>query len=328
MRRREFIVGLGGAATMPLAALAQQPGDPIARVGFFGADRRTPSAAAVYQAFLDEMQSHGFKDGQNLIVNFRRLEQDLPALSADAAELVRLNVNVIVTQGTEPALRAALAASSGLPIVMMATNFDPFASGYVRSLARPDGNITGVFLRQTELAEKQTELLWQAVAGKSRMGILWDAISVDQFSAAERRAKIFGLQVHSLKLDNPPYDFELAFTALADASTQMLLVLSSPHFVTSRSQIVQLAVRHRLPTMFIFKTYVEAGGLLSYGADYVAMHRQAATHVAKILKGTKVGDIPIEQPNRFEFVVNLKTAKAIGLDLPTSILLRADEVIE
>ena len=274
------------------------------------------------------MQIHGFKDGQNLIVDFRRLEQDLPALSADAAELVRSNAQVIVTQGTEPALRAALAASRGLPIVMIATNFDPFASGYVRSLARPDGNITGVFLRQTELAEKQAELLLQAAPGKSRLGILWDAISVDQFSAAERRAKIFGLQVHSLKLDNPPYDFEAAFTALADASAQMLLVLSSPHFVTSRSQIVQLAIRHRLPTMFIFKTYVEAGGLLSYGANYIAMHRQAATHVAKILKGTKVSDIPIEQPNRFELVVNLRTAKAIGIELPTAILLRADEVIE
>jgi len=325
--RREFVLG-GATAAWPFAVQAQQPADPIARVGFFGADRGTPFTAAVYQAFLHEMQIHGFKDGHNLIVDFRRLEQDLPALSADAADLVRSSVKVIVTQGTEPALRAALAASRGLPIVMMATNFDPFASGYVRSLARPDGNITGVFLRQTELAEKQTELLLQAVPGKSRLGILWDAISVDQFSAAERRAKVFGSHVHSLKLDSPPYDFEAAFAALADASTEMLLVLSSPHFVTSRSQIVQLAVRHRLPTMFIFKTYVEVGGLLSYGADYVAMHRQAATHVAKILKGAKVGDIPIEQPNRFEFVVNLKTAKAIELDLPTSILLRADEVIE
>jgi putative ABC transport system substrate-binding protein len=327
VRRREFITLLGGAAAWPLATLAQ-PADRIARVGFFGADRGTPITSATYQAFLDEMQIHGFKDGQNLIVDFRRLEQDLPALSADAAELVRSNVRVLVTQGTEPALRAALAASRGLPIVMMATNFDPFASGYVRSLARPDGNITGVFMRQTELAEKQTELLLQAAPDRSRLGIVWDSISADQFNAAERRAKIFGLQVHSLKLENPPYDFEAAFRTLADASTQMLLVLSSPHFVTARSQITELAIRFRWPTMFIFKTYVEAGGLLSYGADYVAIHRQAATHVAKILKGTKVSDIPIELPNRFEFAVNLRTARAIGIELPTAILLRADEVIE
>ena len=130
------------------------------------------------------------------------MEQDLSALSADAAELVRSNVNVLVAQGTEPALQAVLGATRTVPIVMMAANYDPFASGYVRSLARPDGNVTGVFLRQTELAEKQTELLWQAFPNRARLGILWDAISVDQFSAAERRAKIFGLQVHSLKLEN------------------------------------------------------------------------------------------------------------------------------
>jgi len=326
--RREFIAAVGGAAVAwPLIARAQ-PADRIARVGFFGADRSAPLPDTTYRAFIDELQIHGFKNGQNLIVDYRRVEQDLPALSADAAELVRSNVNVLVTQGTEPALQAALGATRTLPIVMMAANYDPFASGYVESLARPDGNVTGVFLRQTELAEKQTELLWQAFPDRTHIGILWDAISAPQFNAAERRAKIFGLQVYSLKLENPPYDFEAAFGSLAAASTETLLVLSSPHFISARGQIVQLAIQHRMPTMFIFRTYVEAGGLLSYGADFAAMHRQAATHVAKILKGAKVGDIPIEQPNRFEFAVNLRTAKAIGIELPTSILLRANEVIE
>jgi putative ABC transport system substrate-binding protein len=328
LKRREFITLLGGAtATWPLAAKAQ-PTDRIARVGFFGADRNAAFPAAVYQAFLDELQIHGFKNGQNLVMDYRRVDQDSSALSADAAALVRSDVKVLVTQGTEPALQAALGATRTLPIVMIAANYDPFARGYVKSLARPDGNVTGVFLRQTELAEKQTELLWQAFPDRMRLGVLWDAISVEQFNAAERRAKIFGLQVHSLKLENPPYDFESAFRALAAASAEMLLILSSPHFVHGGSQIAPLAILHRLPTMFIFKTYVEMGGLLSYGADFAAMHRQAATHVAKILKGAKVGDIPIEQPNRFEFVVNLRTAKTISIELPTSILLRADEVIE
>jgi putative ABC transport system substrate-binding protein len=329
LRRRQFIALLGGAAAAwPMAARAQLA-DRIARIGYIGPDRTAaPLGAAIYQAFLDEMQIHGFKNGQNLVVEFRRLEQDLRALSVDAAELVRLNVDVLFADGTETALQAAVSASRTLPIVMIATNFDPFARGYVKSLARPGSNITGVFLRQTELAEKQTELLLQAIPDRMRLGILWDSISADQFSSAEHRAKIFGLQVHSLKLENPPYDFRAAFRTLAEASPQMLLVLSSPHFTPLRSEIAELAISYRLPTMFIFKTYVEAGGLLSYGADLVAMHRQAATHVAKILKGTKVGDIPIEQPNRFELVVNLKTAKAIGIELPTSILLRADEVIE
>jgi putative tryptophan/tyrosine transport system substrate-binding protein len=328
MRRRAFISLLGGAAaTWPSVARAQVA-DAIARVGFFGADRRTPASAASFQAFLDEMQLLGFQNGRNALVEFRRLEQDLPALSADVAELVRWNANVLVTQGTEPALQAALGAPRPLPIVMIATNFDPFASGYVKSLARPSSNITGLFLRQTELAEKQTELLLEAVPDKRRLGIPWDAISIAQFGAAERRAKAFGLQVHSVELDTPPYDFDAVFRALAEASPQMLLVLSSPHFTLSRSRIAELAISYRLPTMFIFKTYVEAGGLLSYGADYIAMHRQAAAQVVKILRGAKPGDIPIEQPNRFEFIVNLKTAKAIGVELPTSILLRADEVIE
>jgi putative tryptophan/tyrosine transport system substrate-binding protein len=327
VRRRDFIAGLGGAAAWPVAGRSQ-PADRIARVGFIGAGPSDPFGAGLYQAFIDQLQTHGFKNGQNLIVDFQRVERDLRALSADAAELVRSNVNVLVTQGTEPALQAALSATRTLPIVMIAANYDPLARGYVKSLARPDGNVTGVFLRQTELAEKQTELLWQAFPDRTRIGILWDAISADQFSAAERRAKIFGLQVHSLKLENPPYDFGAAFDSLTAASTQMLLVLSSPHFTPVRAQIAQLAIQHRMPTMFIFKTYVEAGGLLSYGADFFAMHRQAATQVAKILRGAKVGDIPIEQPNRFEFAVNLKTAKAIGIELPTSILLGANEVIE
>ena len=150
----------------------------------------------------------------------------------------------------------------------------------------------------------------------------------DQMAAAERRAKIFGMQVVSLKLEHPPYDFDQAFRTLAENSPQMLLVLSSPFFTVYRSQIADLAISYRLPTMFIFKTYVEAGGLLSYGADLIAMHRQAAIQMAKILKGRKVGDIPIEQPNRFDLSVNLKTAKALGIELSTSILVRADEVIE
>jgi putative tryptophan/tyrosine transport system substrate-binding protein len=327
MKRRDFIMLVGGAVGWPLAARAQPP-DKVARVGFFGVDRITPAGSSSYQAFLDEMQIHGFTNGQNLAVDFRRLEQDMAGLSADMAELLRLNVNVLVTQGTEPALKAALGATRTVPIVMIATNFDPFAGGYVKSLARPGGNVTGLFLRQTELAEKQTELLLEAVPDKKRLGILWDLISTAQFNAAERRAKAFGLQVYSLKLENPPYDFDAAFRTLVEASSQMLLVLSSPYFTPSRARIAELAILNRLPTMFIFKTYAEAGGLLSYGADYIAMHRQAATQVVKILRGTKPADIPIEQPNRFEFVLNLKTAKAIGIELPTSILLRADEIIE
>jgi putative ABC transport system substrate-binding protein len=329
MRRRAFIAAFGGAAAWPLMARGQQAAGKINRIGYIGTNRSPGSlGAAIYQAFLEELQKQGFGIGQNLIVEFRPLEQDLDALSRDAAELVRSNADVLVTDGTEAALRAAVSASSTMPIVMIATNFDPIARGYVKSLPQPGGNITGIFLRQTELAEKQTELLSQAVPGRVRLSVLYDAISADQLDATDKRAKMLGLEIHALRLEKPPYDFTAAFRNLADAAPQMLLVLSSPNFTSARAQIAELAIKSRLPTMFIFKTYVQAGGLMSYGADYVAMHRQAAFYVAKILTGTKPRDIPIEQPSQFEFVINLKTAKALGFTVPTSILLRADEVIE
>jgi putative ABC transport system substrate-binding protein len=329
MRRRDFIALLGGAtAAWPLAARAQQRAGKAPRVGYLGTNRDFPFGRAIYQAFLDQMRKLGFNEGQNLIVDFRPLEQELPALAADVAELVRLNAEVILTDGTEAALQAALRPNHKLPIVMIATNFDPIAHGYIKSLANPGGNVTGLFLRQTELAEKQTEILFEAVPERKRLGVLWDVISADQFAAAERRAEAFGLLVHSLKLSNPPYDFDAAFRTQAEASSEMLLVLSSPHFAPSSIHIAELAIRYRLPAMFIFRNYVEAGGLMSYGADYVGMHRQAATYVAKILRGANASDLPVEQPNTYEFVLNLKTAKAIGIDLPTATLLRADEVIE
>jgi putative ABC transport system substrate-binding protein len=300
----------------------------VARVGYVGTNRNFPFGRGIYQSFLDQMRKLGFNEGQNLIIDFRPLEQELRALAAEVAELVRLKADVILTDGTEVALQAALEQAHSIPIVMIATNFDPIAHGYIQNLARPGGNVTGLFLRQTELAEKQTELLFEALSDKKRLGVLWDEISMDQFAAAEQRAKAFGLSVQSVRLRNPPYDFEAAFRTLAEALPQMLLVLSSPNFAPYAPTIAQLAIRYRLPAMFIFRSYVEAGGLMSYGADYFAMHRQAATYVAKILRGAKPSDLPVEQPNTYELVLNLTTARAIGLDLPTATQLRADEVIE
>src|SRR5262245_42376618 len=180
MKRREFITLIGGAAAWPLS-LRAQPAGRIARIGYFAAAPSSgPLPAAIYQAFVDEMQIHGFKTGQNLILEHRLLEQDDRALSQDVADLLRTNVDAFFTDGIEPALRAVATATQTVPIVMIATNFDPFARGYVKSLARPEGNITGVFLRQTELAEKQTELLLDAVPAKQRLAILWDARPVQR----------------------------------------------------------------------------------------------------------------------------------------------------
>ena len=283
---------------------------------------------AAYRAFLDEMRRSGFENGQNLTVEHRSSEQDPSALSLEAKEFVDSKVDVLVALGTEPSLKACISASQTVPIVFVANNFDPIELGYVKSLAKPGGNVTGIFLRQTELAEKQVELLTEAFPDRKRLVVFWDDISANQFLAAERRTKMLGLQVRSLKMENPPYDFDVAFRSIADADPQMLLVLSSQFFARQSSQLTELAIRHHLPSMFIFRPYTEAGGLMSYGADNVEMYRQAASYVAKILRGANPADLPVELPTKFELAVNLKTAKELKIELPTSMLLRANYVIE
>jgi putative ABC transport system substrate-binding protein len=326
--RREFLSALGTATVAwPLAARAQQLAGRTARIGMTQASVDDPVVARGYPVFLDELKKSGFSAGQNLTIEAVRLDQDAQKLFAAMADLVRSNVELLVI-GSEIALQAAMAASRTIPIVLWANNYDPIARGYVKSLARPGGNVTGIVSQQTELAEKQVELLTEALPGRTRLAMLWDSISADQFVTAERQAKSLGLDVQSLKLENPPYDFDAAFRSLAEGSPQMLLVLSSTRFALSRSHIAELAIQRRLPTMFIFKSYAEAGGLISYGVDPAAIYRQLGFYVTKILNGAKPADLPVEQPTKFELVVNLKTAKAIGVELSTAIQLRADEVIE
>ena len=326
--RREFIAVLGGAAASPLSARAQQLPDRTARIGLLQTSPDNPVIKRGYPAFLDELKKFGFSAGQNLTIAVVRTDQDSQRLFTETADLVRSNVELLVAEGSEIVLKATLAASRTIPIVILATNYDPIAHGYVKSLARPSGNITGIVSLQTELAAKQVELLAEAFPDRRRLAVLYDEESADQFAAAERQARSLRLDVRSLKLENPPYDFEAAFGSLAEGSPQMLLVLSSQHFTLSRSHIAELAIQQRLPTMFIFKPYVEAGGLISYGFDPPAIYRQVGFYVAKILNGAKPADLPIQQPVKFELAINLKTAKAIGVDLSTAIQLRADEVIE
>ena len=328
MRRREFLGVLGGtAAAWPLAARAQQAGRTY-RIGFFIGGPDSNVMVLGYPAFRDELRKRGFIDGRNLTVDFRSTRQEAARLHADAAELVRSNVDLIVATGPELAVKAALAASRTIPIVMWANNFDPIASGYVQSLARPGGNVTGVFTRQPELAAKQVEILKETFPDRTRLAALWDALSADQLAGAERAAKSLHLTLHALKLENPPYDMAAAFRRLAEGDPQMLLVLSSPLFGPHNKEIAEATLRHRLPAMFIFKYYVEDGGLMSYGIDIKSEFRRLAEYVAKILNGARPAELPVEQPTKFEFVLNLKAAKALSIELPTSLLLRADEVIE
>jgi putative tryptophan/tyrosine transport system substrate-binding protein len=327
-KRRDFITLLGGAAAAwPLAARAQES-DRSARIGVFGANFANPVMGSATRAFFDELRKTGFIEGRNLVVDHKRSDQDISSLADQAIEMVRANPDALVALGSEAVLQACVQASRTIPIVFVANNYDPIARGYVQSLAKPGGNTTGVFLRQTELAEKQVELLTQAFPNRTRLGILWDSISADQFSAAERRAELLKLRLHSSKMENPPYDFEASFRSLADFGADMLLVLTSPFFAQRRDELIAETLRRRVPAMFIFRSYVDAGGLMSYGADNIAMYRQGGTFVSKILKGAKPADLPVEQPTKYDMVLNLKTAKEIGVELPTSILIRADEVIE
>ena len=320
---------LGGTVVaVPGMTRAQQPAGKIARIGFVGTGANNAITSQGYPAFLDELKKSGFIVGQNLTIEEAGDIDDAKRLFAEAANLARSNVDVLVAAGPEIMLQAAVAATRTIPIVVWAINYDPIARGFVQSLTRPGTNITGVVSLQTELSAKQVELLTLAIPGKTRLAILWDGLSSDQFVAAEHQSRSLGLEVQSLKLEKPPYDFPAAFRSLSESAAQMVLVLSSPFFSEFRALIAELAIQHGLPTMFIFKGYVQAGGLMSYGTDPAANFRQVGFYVAKILNGAKLADLPIEQATKFELAVNLKTAKKIGIDLSTSILLRADEVIE
>jgi putative ABC transport system substrate-binding protein len=327
MKRRQFITLLGGAAAWPLAARAQPTGK-VARVGFLGNNLDGPLSGPGYKNFLSELQKLGFTEGQNLVMEYRRVDEGTPRAFAGANELAAAKAEVLVANGAEIALQAAAAVRPVVPIVMMASGYDPIARGYVSSLARPGGNVTGLFYRTPDLSVKQLELLAEAFPDRTRVGVLWDSLSADQFAAAEGAAGSMRLSLRPFKLENPPYNFDGAFTTLVRDEVKMLLVLSSPFFILNRVHIAELAVRHGLPSMFIFKDYVEAGGLMSYGVDTLPQYRRAASYVAKILRGAQPAELPVEELDNFEFALNLKTAKALGVVLPTSILLRADEVIE
>ena len=328
MRRRDFLGIVGGVTVAwPLAAHAQE-NSSLRRIGILGSDIRNPTTGPGVQILLAELRKLGFTEGQNLAVEFRRMDEGVPKAYAAANELVAAKIHVLLVSGAEIGLQAAAATRPSTPIVVMANNYDPIARGYVNSLSRPGGDITGLFFRQPELAAKQLELLIEAFPDRKRIAVLWDELSAEPFEIAERRAKEISLSLRSIKLGNPPHDWDAAFRAVEREQAEMLLVLSSPFFTPYRARLAELAIKYRLPTMFIFRYYVEAGGLMSYGVDPGPVWQRAASYIAKILRGARPADLPMEQVSSFEFSVNLKTARVLRVTIPTSILLRATEVIE
>ena len=329
MDRRTFIGTLtGGLLAAPLAAEGQQAAK-IARIGYL-----SPNLAAsphLPEAFRQGLRNLGYVEGRNVVIEYRDAEGKPERLPALAAELVALKVDVIVAPGTPQAL-AARQATRTLPIVF-ATAADPVESGLVTSLARPAGNVTGLSILAPALVGKRLELLTQAVPGVSRVAVLWqpgghdERTDKDILKAAEVAARALGVQLQVVEARGPA-DFDRAFSDMTRARAGALTVLTGIMFLNERRRLVDLTARNRVPAVYGGRDFVHAGGLLSYGPNLADLYRRAATYVDKILKGAKPGDLPVEQPTKFELAINLKTAKALGLTIPPSLLQRADQVIE
>src|SRR5262245_25157358 len=320
IQRREFITLLGGAAVAwPLFARSQERPKPL-RIGTVSLNRRAPNPQRV--AFEQRLRELGYSEGQNLVIEYINAPDRPDRIDEAARELVQRNVDIIVLEN-HITLKSVMSATSTLPIVIIATSFDPVALGVVASIARPGGNITGFYVRRPELVEKQIGLLAETFPGRTRLGVIWDAVSGEAFPAVERTAIALRWGLEPLKLEHPPYDFVAAFRSLAQRGAQMVLVLHSGLFTEDRSHIAALALQHGLPSMFTDKIYAEAGGLMSYGPDLSIAFRRAADYVDRIAKGAKPADLPIEQPTSFVLTLNLKTARALSLDVPPTLLARA-----
>ncbi len=313
------------------AADAQQAAK-VPRVGLLLPGRALePVSLRNTEAFKQGLLERGYVDGQNIAIEHRWAEGRLDRLPGMAANLVRLKVDVIVAVTTPSAL-AAKQATKTIPIVATAIA-DPVGDGLVASLARPGGNITGFTFLGPELVPKRLELLKEAIPRASRVAALWhpgvysEPTMRDMLKEIETAARALGVQLQLVGARGPD-DFDRAFSAMTTERANALIVFPSPMLYAERRRIMDLAAKHRLPTIYAWREPVEAGGLMSYGASIPDLYRRAATHVDKILKGAKPGDLPVEQPTKFELVVNLKTAKALGLTIPQSVLIRADQVIE
>jgi ABC-type uncharacterized transport system substrate-binding protein len=329
MRRREFITLFGGAAaTLPLAALAQQPAGRVYRVGYLAVSSREQQLHLI-KAFEEGLRSLGYRVGENVVIEYRVADGQIERLPALAAELVRLGVDVIVT-GINPNTVAAMKATTIVPIVMT-NSADPVGTGLIASLARPGGNVTGFSVDTGgEIIGKRLEFLKETLPNLSRVSILWNqdfASYQSRLTSMREAAQALGLTL--VPVEAGGFDaLEQAFATMVRERAQAFVVLGGAVLFNNRGQIAAMAVRDRLPAISTAREYAEAGLLLSYGPDLQDLWRRTAVFVDKIFKGAKPADLPVEQPIKFELVVNLKTAKTLGVDVPLSVQQRADEVIE
>jgi putative tryptophan/tyrosine transport system substrate-binding protein len=330
--RRKFITLLGGAAAAwPLAAHAQQAAK-VARIGcIVTGSLESPEQRATVDAFRQGLRERGYVEGQNIIIEYRAADGRIERFPELATELVRLNLDLIVASNT-PAALAAKQATTAIPIVVPVMG-DPVGDGLASSLARPGGNVTGMTFLGPELATKRLELLKQALPTMSRVAALWHPGAYGDSTMKEMMGKLAAaagtLQVQLQLVEvRGAAEFDRAFLAMGRERADALIVLPSPMLFSERRHIVDLATKHRLPSIAMAREFAELGGLMAYGANLPDLFRRAATYVDKILQGAKPADLPVEQPIKFEFVINLKTAKALGLAVPLIMQMTADEVIE
>jgi putative ABC transport system substrate-binding protein len=329
---RSGIVGaLALVLLAPLAAGAQQP-VKVARIGYLlTGSLESPETQAALGAFRQGLREHGYVEGQNIVIEYRTAEGRIERFPDLARELVRLKVALIVA-GATPTARGARQATSTIPIVAFAMG-DPVGDGLVASLARPGGNVTGLTFLGPQLVPKRLELLRELFPRVSRFAVLWHPAAFaertmnDMWKETEAAARTLGVQVRAVEARGPD-EIAGAFSRMAHERFEAVLLFPTTMFFNERTRIVALAAKHRIPAMFNAREFVEIGGLIGYGASLADLTRRAAIYVDKILKGAKPGDLPVEQPTKFELAINLKTARALGITIPPSLLVRADRVID
>jgi putative ABC transport system substrate-binding protein len=319
-------VALASFLALPLAAEAQPPGK-VSRVGFLSTVAN-PQTAYFFSAFTDGLREHGYVQGQNLLIERRYSEGKTERFPDLVAELVRLNVDVIVAPGTGPAV-AAKRATSTIPIVTVLVG-DPVGAGLAATLARPGANVTGMSSQAAELEGKWLQLLKEVSPKLSSVAVLWDSTNsahATGFKRLETLGRSLSVQLHAFDV-RARDDLDRALAALHARRPDALIPFDGQVTFAFRRLITDFAARNRLPAIYLWKTYVDDGGLMSYGPDLADLHRRAATYVARILKGARPGDLPIEQPTKFELAISVKTARALGLTVPQSVLLRADHIVD
>ena len=330
MRRRAFIAGLGSAAAWPVLVRAQLRTSQY-RIGHLAIAAPTdnpPPPPANWSGFVQGLSEAGYAEGRNIIFEHRSAHGQPELFPTLAAELANLNVDAIFARGTW-ALRAAKNATRVIPVLGIDLEADPVDAGLVASISRPGGNITGLFLDLSELSGKHLQIIKEIIPGASRVAVLGDpAINTAQLREMERVAKAIAVQTKPLETVNGRADLKDAFELAKAWQAEAVVVLSNPISLAYRTQIAELAKNASLPTMYLYQAHVRAGGLISYGPDLSDMFRRCGVYMGRILGGAKPADLPIERPARFELVVNLKTAQALGMKIPETVLVRADEVIE